>query len=758
MKRFGIACAGSVALAGVALAPVTIAAAQASSSPAPAIAIAAEGTNGQMYVQSPQLSAGWHAEGGDITGPPAVAAAPNANGTTAVSPLFVATGTDQHLYIRSLTSGWQEITPVATCLGSPAAMITGSTTLTLTVACEGTSRALYYDTATVPASGLPAFTTGWAYLGGTLSAGPAVAQVGGTTTFFAPGAGGRIYTRTISAGFAEQPWACIGSPAAAVQAATGETVFGCQGTDHALWYATSSGTGWSAAASLGGSMIGGPGIAATGGSSQQVEFLAEGTNHAVYERTTTAGWASLGGSVVDGVGAVALNSTASGPSWGDAIEVPGSAALNTNGVADVSSISCPSAGNCTVGGQYADSSGISAQAFVADEVNGTWGDAIEVPGTAALNTGDYAFVSSVSCASAGNCVAGGEYTVSSSSINGSQQAFVADEVGGMWGDAIEVPGTAGLNVGNGAQVESVSCASAGNCTAVGSYTDGSNDRQAFVADEAGGMWGDAIEVPGTSTLNADGDAQVATVSCPSAGNCAAGGNFADSTGNLQAFVAVEAGGMWGDAIEVPGIAGLNTGGSGVASVSCASAGNCTIGGGYTDSSGHGQAFVAAEVGGIWGDAIEVPGTAALNSGGIGSVTSVSCASAGNCAVGGEIATSSSARQPFVADEVNGTWENAIEISGTPTNAGGDEVADVSCPSAGNCAAGGYASLSNNGLQAFLVTEVNGTWGAAIQVPGLSTPADVVDSVSCPPTGSCAAGGEYDDTTAGGNEAFIVSQN
>jgi hypothetical protein len=40
---------------------------------------------------------------------------------------------------------------------------------------------------------------------------------------------------------------------------------------------------------------------------------------------------------------------------------------------------------------------------------GTWGTAIEVPGTAALHQGGYAFVSSVSCARAGNCSAGGSY-------------------------------------------------------------------------------------------------------------------------------------------------------------------------------------------------------------------------------------------------------------------------------------------------------------------------------------------------------------
>jgi hypothetical protein len=52
--------------------------------------------------------------------------------------------------------------------------------------------------------------------------------------------------------------------------------------------------------------------------------------------------------------------------WHNAIEVPGSAALNKGGVARVYSLSCPSAGNCSAGGFYQEGSGRS-QAFVANE-------------------------------------------------------------------------------------------------------------------------------------------------------------------------------------------------------------------------------------------------------------------------------------------------------------------------------------------------------------------------------------------------------
>jgi hypothetical protein len=159
--------------------------------------------------------------------------------------------------------------------------------------------------------------------------------------------------------------------------------------------------------------------------------------------------------------------------------------------------------------------------------------AIEVPGTAALNTGGSASLSSVSCPSAGNCSTGGYYTDSS----GHQQAFVVSSVNGTWGTAIQVPGTAALKAYWGAAVNSVSCATAGNCTAGGYYADGQHagHDQAFVVSQVNGTWGKAIEVPGTATLNADGDGAVNSVSCAGGGTCSAGGYYSDGSGT-QAFV------------------------------------------------------------------------------------------------------------------------------------------------------------------------------------------------------------------------------
>ncbi len=278
---------------------------------------------------------------------------------------------------------------------------------------------------------------------------------------------------------------------------------------------------------------------------------------------------------------------AGGGTWGTAIEVPGTAALNAGGNATMASVSCASPGNCAAGGTYIDADAYQ-QAFVVSQVNGTWRTAVEIHGTA-LN-GQAAGVNSVSCASPGNCSAGGSY----GDNYYSDEAFVVSEVNGTWGTAVEVPGTPALNTGT-AYVASVSCASAGNCSAGGEYTDASGHQQAFVVSQVNGTWRTAVEAPGTAALNTGGTAYVNSVSCGAAGNCSAGGYYSETNGDQQAFVVSQVNGTWRTAIAVPGAAALNDGvGGGVASVSCASAGNCSAGGEYTDASGDGQVFVDSE--------------------------------------------------------------------------------------------------------------------------------------------------------------------
>ena len=65
----------------------------------------------------------------------------------------------------------------------------------------------------------------------------------------------------------------------------------------------------------------------------------------------------------------------------------------------------------------------------------------------------------------------------------------------------------------------------GYCAAGGYYTDSAGHRQAFVVTRSAHLWRAAVEVPGSAALSTSGYAGVASLSCGSAGSCAAGGSY-----------------------------------------------------------------------------------------------------------------------------------------------------------------------------------------------------------------------------------------
>ena len=430
----------------------------------------------------------------------------------------------------------------------------------------------------------------------------------------------------------------------------------------------------------------------------------------------------------------------SGGTWGLAQPVRGATAagLYPNGV---DSVSCATAGNCGAIGRDTDSSGNSVM-FVVSESDGVWGGSQGVRGPANLVDG-FGDDAQISCASPGDCSAAGDYFAGGED----EQGFVDSETDGAWGTAQEVPGVTDLAPGEHSRLESVSCASAGNCSAGGTYTTAASGS-AFLVNETDGTWGSAVEVPGIARLAAGvTDGEITSVSCGSPGNCSAGGYF--SASSEDAFVVSETDGVWGSAELVPGLATLNTGRyAGVTSVSCASAGNCSAGGYYSMADGPGylsrsiEPFVVDETDGSWGEAEEVPGAASLKLLYYEPAMFVSCASAGNCSAGGIYVTGPMSRQVFVVDETAGTWGTAIPLPGLGAlDADGAVLSSISCGSAGNCAAvGSYGERIS-----YVADETDGTWGAAEEVPGsaaLGTGADQLASVSCPAAGYCSAGGYY----------------
>src|SRR5215472_6650247 len=121
---------------------------------------------------------------------------------------------------------------------------------------------------------------------------------------------------------------------------------------------------------------------------------------------------------------------------------------------------------------------------------GTWRTAREVPGMSALNRRGVAQINSVSCASPGYCSAGGSYG-GSLKEHTYGQPFLVNEVNGVWHKAIPVPGVLALNVRRNGFISSVSCTRRGDCTAGGRYL-GPKGARPFVVDEVNGVWHKAI--------------------------------------------------------------------------------------------------------------------------------------------------------------------------------------------------------------------------------------------------------------------------
>jgi Bacterial Ig-like domain (group 3) len=446
-----------------------------------------------------------------------------------------------------------------------------------------------------------------------------------------------------------------------------------------------------------------------------------------------AGLASAGISGAPASPAAAGSGAPVGPggTWGQALAVPGAAALATDGTAfegDVATgISCASPGECTAVGSYFihdPKTGITTSwPMVVSQTGGAWGQAAGLQGIAGLSSGLGGQLTKISCASAGNCSAAGSYGPVGTSFG-----FLADEINGTWGAAQALPDAASLGT-VGSSINAMSCPSAGDCAAVGEAAPG----RPFILDEINGSWGDPLAVPGLASLGAASGDSVESVSCPEAGDCSAIGTVDTSGGGEAAFMVTETGGTWGDATPVPGESALPGVGSWGGFVSCPAAGDCTAIGGYEPTRNNFLVWVADDVNGSWGSAQRLAAPATT----LRATALLSCATPGNCAVDGSYRDALGLPHAFVANEVNGTWQASQDVPGLSGVASGADA--ISCAAPGDCAATGSYQVSGRN-QEYATDEVNGIWDTASAIPGVPAAAPKITGLSCTAPGYCSAVG------------------
>src|SRR3984957_13822083 len=173
----------------------------------------------------------------------------------------------------------------------------------------------------------------------------------------------------------------------------------------------------------------------------------------------------------------------------------------------------------------------------------TWGHAEQAPGIATVDHGGGGALEAVACTAKGACTAGGFYSDEASKT---QQAFVIGETGGVWGSAQDLPLAPQLNTGGSADVLTVACLAAGECAAGGFYRDATG-LEGLIGSEVSSTWDGSIELPGSG-----GDAQIDAEACPAFARCVAGGYIAGTGDDREPFVDEQSAGTWPTAAPVPG--------------------------------------------------------------------------------------------------------------------------------------------------------------------------------------------------------------
>jgi len=416
------------------------------------------------------------------------------------------------------------------------------------------------------------------------------------------------------------------------------------------------------------------------------------------------------------------------------------------------SISCASPGNCTAVGSYDLDSSVppcGAPGLLLSETAGHWGTGVDavLPANGSVLC-PQVWLNSVSCPSPGNCVAVGSY----SSTEGGEPGLLLTEKAGYW-TAHEAALPANPDPGpfdSYVTLNSVSCASVGNCTAVG-YYGGSGDGVGLLLTEKRGHWARGVTPPLPSDASGTG-VNLSSVSCAADGSCSAvglyDGNFpsrGDASG--KPLLLTNAGGEWHAVKAVMPPDGPGEWAE-VSSVSCASGGNCSAIGAYNigiDSEHGPEGVLLTEKAGEWGRGIKAktPKNAATSGfwAGYGELTGISCSSPGNCVTVGNYFDDHNRGQGMMVTEKAGEWRRGVRAA-LPRHVHAGSLYIVSCASPGNCTAAGYYAAPGGHGDAggvMFLTETAGRWARGVKAPIWRESLGVF-AISCASPGNCGVVG------------------
>lgn len=433
---------------------------------------------------------------------------------------------------------------------------------------------------------------------------------------------------------------------------------------------------------------------------------------------------ALGALVMGLLGVGAATALAAGTTWTPPALTDFTSGIDQDGTKsqDPSSVSCSSAGSCVAVGTYVGSTG-TERGYAQVMLNGIWGPAV----TFALPAGeefsdpesDY---TAVSCAPKGACVAVGSVRLADRTAAFSQ---VIDA--GVFGPPQLIDLPADLADGyEEARFTSISCPVTGWCTAAGAYWsqwDGTPEPIAMTMTMSGFTWGPPAVIDVTSgSVPLMRNSKFTSISCPAVDACAAVGNwrYPGPFYTEKGFSRTMIRGAWAAAaaIEFPAGSQASNRRSLPAGVSCAAPGDCLALGGYTQPDLSEQVFTVRWTGGIPSIARPVDmsaGGSVINA----SADAVSCDARGSCAITGWVTLADGATyRGYVRSLVNDVWGALVLVrfaDGVEDAENSDGEVYTVSCVGGSCAAGGYFRRASGTYAPFTMTSKRGVWSDPVPV-------------------------------------------
>lgn len=432
--------------------------------------------------------------------------------------------------------------------------------------------------------------------------------------------------------------------------------------------------------------------------------------------------------------AMLIGASASGPGW--AI-TPTENPTATGGL--LAAVSCPSATNCTAVGQFTDASG--AQIALAEGWNGSSWSIESTPPIANTAGG----LQAISCSASDACTAVG-YAFDSSGV----RITLAERWNGSSWTIQATPNPAGAQASSFA---GVSCSSVADCTAVGSSTTSAGTQVTLAAAWNGTTWTvEPTPVPSGATASS-----LAAVACPSPGVCSAVGSFTPINSGAGRNLAEQRSGASWTLATIPTVTSAGP----LGGVSCTDQYHCVAVGSRNrhpetetwngirwrmepnllpqgslasvSCTALNACMAAGKIVARWdGSSWTAQPTPAVT------FSDVSCSSGSACTLAGSEFLG--ARWQPVAERWNGSSWASENVPGADASVTTSVLSSVSCVSSTRCFAVGFTSDTNSDESIPLAEQWNGSVWSIQSIPSPGSGSDGLYGVSCVSARMCMAVG------------------